>query len=303
MYPKAKKSTAGKPNLKLRKGAWGSDEDDLLRKCIDKYGQGKWHLVPHRAGLNRCRKSCRLRWLNYLRPTIKRGDFGEDEVDLMMRLHSLLGNRWSLIAGRLPGRTANDVKNYWNTNVHKKLTTTSYNGQKEVVKGEEFHNKKQASIGATTHLVVKPLPRTLSKGISVPSYSLNPKNYMHSPLPWEIICNKISSSSSSDDDDNDNNNNNDDNNMTINKSPLPATLQPNQDGMEWWKNLFAEIGQEEGSFQGQLMASSNIVGAERGLTCKTDELSAPATEATGLLEQDGQSCWSDIWDLLNWDYN
>ncbi|WOG92941.1 hypothetical protein DCAR_0312219 [Daucus carota subsp. sativus] len=95
---------------KLRKGAWGSDEDTLLRRCIEEYGEEKWHLVPQRAGLNRCRKSCRLRW---------RGEFGEDEVDLMIRLHRLLGNRWSLIAGRLPGRTANDVKNFWNTNLQK----------------------------------------------------------------------------------------------------------------------------------------------------------------------------------------
>ncbi|KAL1824165.1 hypothetical protein ACET3Z_010943 [Daucus carota] len=51
---------------KLRKGAWGSDEDTLLRRCIEEYGEEKWHLVPQRAGLNRCRKSCRLRWLNYI---------------------------------------------------------------------------------------------------------------------------------------------------------------------------------------------------------------------------------------------
>ncbi|EFH63285.1 predicted protein [Arabidopsis lyrata subsp. lyrata] len=70
--------------------------------------------------LNRCRKSCRLRWVNYLNPNIKREEFGSDEVDLLLRLHKLLGNRWSLIAGRLPGRTANDVKNYWNTNLAKK---------------------------------------------------------------------------------------------------------------------------------------------------------------------------------------
>ncbi|KAL6959091.1 hypothetical protein U1Q18_046520 [Sarracenia purpurea var. burkii] len=40
---------------------------------------------------------------------------------MMIRLHKLLGNKWSLIAGRLPGRTANDVKNYWNTHLKKKI--------------------------------------------------------------------------------------------------------------------------------------------------------------------------------------
>ncbi|XP_026390541.1 transcription factor MYB90-like [Papaver somniferum] len=103
----------------LRKGAWAEEEDQLLRKCILKYGEGKWRQVPIRAGLNRCRKSCRLRWLNYLQPNIKRGEFKEDEVDLIIRMHKLLGNRWSLIAGRLPGRTANDIKNYYNTHLKK----------------------------------------------------------------------------------------------------------------------------------------------------------------------------------------
>ncbi|PON85042.1 Octamer-binding transcription factor, partial [Trema orientale] len=77
----------------VRKGAWTPEEDILLKECIDMYGEGKWHLVPARAGLNRCRKSCRLRWLNYLKPDIKRGKFTVDEVDLILRLHKLLGNR------------------------------------------------------------------------------------------------------------------------------------------------------------------------------------------------------------------
>nr|UNZ22460.1 MYB114b [Rosa chinensis] len=99
----------------LRRGAWTIEEDNLLRQCIAKHGEGRWRLIPPAAGLNRCGKSCRLRWVNYLKPDIKRGDFEDDEVDLLHRLHNLLGNRWSLIAGRLPGRTANDVKNFWNT--------------------------------------------------------------------------------------------------------------------------------------------------------------------------------------------
>ncbi|XP_037493910.1 transcription factor MYB114 isoform X2 [Jatropha curcas] len=94
--------------------AWTEEEDRLLRICIERYGEGKWHRVPLLAGLNRCRKSCRLRWLNYVRPNIKRGNFTQDEIDLMIKLHRLLGNR-------LPGRTANDVKNYWNCHISKRL--------------------------------------------------------------------------------------------------------------------------------------------------------------------------------------
>ncbi|KAL3813324.1 hypothetical protein ACJIZ3_014592 [Penstemon smallii] len=142
-----------KNSLGLRKGTWTKEEDDLLKQCIDKYGEGKWHKVPLRAGLNRCRKSCRLRWLNYLRPDIKKGLFTRDEVDLIIRLHKLLGNKWSLIAGRLPGRTANDVKNFWNTHIHKKLSTADVGK-----KGQMNNVHKMETVN-----VIRPQPRTFSK--------------------------------------------------------------------------------------------------------------------------------------------
>ncbi|XP_071722392.1 transcription factor MYB1-like [Rutidosis leptorrhynchoides] len=105
----------------LNRGAWTALEDKILSAYIKAHGEGKWRNLPKRAGLKRCGKSCRLRWLNYLRPDIKRGNISPDEEELIIRLHNLLGNRWSLIAGRLPGRTDNEIKNYWNTNLGKKI--------------------------------------------------------------------------------------------------------------------------------------------------------------------------------------
>ncbi|XP_044485371.1 transcription factor MYB4-like [Mangifera indica] len=105
----------------MNKGAWTAEEDRKLAQCIEIHGAKRWKTVATKSGLNRCGKSCRLRWLNYLRPNIKRGNISDDEEDLILRLHKLLGNRWSLIAGRLPGRTDNEIKNYWNSHLRKKI--------------------------------------------------------------------------------------------------------------------------------------------------------------------------------------
>ncbi|XP_057866687.1 transcription factor MYB53 isoform X1 [Cryptomeria japonica] len=106
---------------KLRKGLWSPEEDEKLLRHITKYGHGCWSAVPKQAGLQRCGKSCRLRWINYLRPDLKRGSFSPQEENLIIELHALLGNRWSQIATQLPGRTDNEIKNLWNSCIKKKL--------------------------------------------------------------------------------------------------------------------------------------------------------------------------------------
>ncbi|KAJ1395857.1 SANT/Myb domain [Sesbania bispinosa] len=105
----------------LKKGPWTPEEDLLLINYIQTHGPGNWRNLPKNAGLQRCGKSCRLRWTNYLRPDIKRGRFSFEEEETIIQLHSVLGNKWSAIAARLPGRTDNEIKNYWNTHIRKRL--------------------------------------------------------------------------------------------------------------------------------------------------------------------------------------
>ncbi|XP_052200431.1 transcription factor MYB36 [Diospyros lotus] len=106
----------------VKKGPWSPEEDAKLKDYIEKYGTGgNWIALPQKIGLKRCGKSCRLRWLNYLRPNIKHGGFSEEEDNLICSLYISIGSRWSIIAAQLPGRTDNDIKNYWNTRLKKKL--------------------------------------------------------------------------------------------------------------------------------------------------------------------------------------
>ncbi|KAM3272725.1 hypothetical protein ACQJBY_042677 [Aegilops geniculata] len=103
----------------IRRGPWTVEEDLTLVNYIADHGDGRWNSLARAAGLKRTGKSCRLRWLNYLRPDVKRGNFTADEQLLILDLHSRWGNRWSKIAQHLPGRTDNEIKNYWRTRVQK----------------------------------------------------------------------------------------------------------------------------------------------------------------------------------------
>ncbi|CAN6684105.1 unnamed protein product [Malus baccata var. baccata] len=111
---------------KIKKGLWSPEEDEKLLNHINTFGHGSWSSVPKLAGLERCGKSCRLRWINYLRPDLKRGPFSEIEERTIVDVHRILGNKWAQIAKHLPGRTDNEVKNFWNSCIKKKLIAQGF---------------------------------------------------------------------------------------------------------------------------------------------------------------------------------
>ncbi|KAH0896207.1 hypothetical protein HID58_045775 [Brassica napus] len=132
---------------KVKRGPWSPEEDSKLRGYIEKYGNGgNWISFPLKAGLRRCGKSCRLRWLNYLRPNIKHGDFSEEEDRIIFSLFAAIGSRWSIIAAHLPGRTDNDIKNYWNTKLRKKLMSSSSSSHSSSAMTSPFLNPNSQDV-------------------------------------------------------------------------------------------------------------------------------------------------------------
>lgn len=181
---------------KVKRGLWSPEEDEKLLRYITAHGQPCWSSVPKHAGLERCGKSCRLRWINYLRPDLKRGAFSEQEERTILDVHRILGNRWAQIAKHLPGRTDNEVKNFWNSCIKKKLIAQGIDpkthnllpaASKNLLHGAGANNNnnpasaagqfQSSSNGSTTPFTISSPTKAAVATVAPPAVSMAPALY------------------------------------------------------------------------------------------------------------------------------
>ncbi|KAF7113248.1 hypothetical protein RHSIM_RhsimUnG0145400 [Rhododendron simsii] len=163
----------------LRKGAWFEEEDEQLTAIVEIMGDKRWDSLAKASGLRRSGKSCRLRWLNYLRPNLKHGRLSGEEEKIILQLHKQWGNKWSKIARRLPGRTDNEVKNYWRSHLRKKAQVQGQGYCASFTKNakQEVYNPPCDSISITSDGSLK--------ASDDPLHALELSNYAIADSPYE----------------------------------------------------------------------------------------------------------------------
>ncbi|OIT34505.1 PREDICTED: transcription factor MYB59-like [Nicotiana attenuata] len=180
----------------IKKGPWKAEEDEVLRKHVKKYGPRDWSSIRSKGLLQRTGKSCRLRWVNKLRPNLKNGvKFSAEEERTVIELQAQFGNKWARIATYLPGRTDNDVKNFWSSR-QKKLARIMRTSVPQPSKPQKSNNREPPTLQKLPS-VEGPKLSSLEEERSLSMSQYCPSSYMNNSdtinmVQWPELVNSTS---------------------------------------------------------------------------------------------------------------
>ncbi|MCJ1249086.1 hypothetical protein MMC30_006308 [Trapelia coarctata] len=102
-----------------KRGPWNRDEDRWLNLLVRENGPQSWVKISEIIG-QRTAKQCRERWHQNLKPSLNHLPISDDEGLFIERCVVEMGQQWANIARKMPGRSDNSIKNWWNGGMNRR---------------------------------------------------------------------------------------------------------------------------------------------------------------------------------------
>ena len=130
--------------LQRKKNVFTPDEDEKLRKLVQKFGDKSWHRIADKMP-KRSTRQCHDRWVYYLSPSVINGTWAQEEDDLLKSKVAAFGHKWKFFTQFFVGRTDINIKNRYNFLKKKemKMLKNKINKATEVSFEEEKMGEKE----------------------------------------------------------------------------------------------------------------------------------------------------------------
>lgn len=97
---------------------WTKEEDKRLTDIMKKYKNARdWEPIAKEHNRGRTAKECHERWIRYLKPGVRKGQWTDHEDAIVMEVVENSTEqpftRWSDLAQRLPGRVGKQIRDRW----------------------------------------------------------------------------------------------------------------------------------------------------------------------------------------------
>ncbi|RDY08496.1 Transcription factor MYB3R-1, partial [Mucuna pruriens] len=129
------------PARRSTKGQWTLEEDDILRKAVQRFKGKNWKKIGTECFKDRTDVQCLHRWQKVLNPELVKGPWSKEEDEIIIELVKKNGpKKWSSIAQHLPGRIGKQCRERWCNHLDPTIKKEAWTQEEELAL-IHFHQK------------------------------------------------------------------------------------------------------------------------------------------------------------------
>ncbi|KAJ7965981.1 Myb-related protein 3R-1 [Quillaja saponaria] len=136
------------PTRRSTKGQWTADEDEILRKAVQRFKGKNWKKIAE-CFKDRTDVQCLHRWQKVLNPELVKGPWSKEEDEIIIELVNKYGpKKWSTIAQHLPGRIGKQCRERWHNHLNPSINKEAWTQEEELalIRAHQMYGNRWAEL-------------------------------------------------------------------------------------------------------------------------------------------------------------